>query len=198
MVLIVLVLVPTSFVHATVQVNPNSLFRSRAGGGFITFNSVQNPTLITISDNFCYFNNPLLGYSVIGMDAPTGLNITVTKVDSYDLKYSTVQSGSKTARFYIPRATPTVTGALSSIWVQSTSILNVTTSGASDVEIHWSLTSEAIGDTTNILIYIFPIIFLTTAFALIKNPDEWRSIITVTMVIMVIGFFGWLFLSWGK
>lgn len=197
MFLIVLFLVPISFVHATIQVNPNSLFKSRTSGGFITFSSVQNPTLIILSDNFCYFYNPLTGYSVIGIDSPTGLNITVTKIDSYDLTYSTTQSGSKTARFYIPRATPTVTGASSSAWVQSTSILNVTTNGASDVEIHWSLTSSAIRDTANILVYTFPLIFLFTVFALIKNPGEWRSILTVAMLIAVIGFFGWLFLSWG-
>jgi hypothetical protein len=191
-------LLPIAFSQAaTVLVNPDVLFKSRTTGGFITFTSAQIPTLVTIADNFCYFYNPLTGYSVIGVDASTGLNITITAIGSYDLTYSTVQSGSKTARFYLPRATPTVTGASSSTWDQTTSILTIVTNGASDVEVHWSLTSSSVSDTANILIWMFPLIFLLTTFSLIKNPGEWRSILTVAMLIVVIGFFGWLFLSWG-
>lgn len=174
--------------------------------GPIMFESTAYFDGLYFQDGYVYFNNLRFpgGYSwgTIGFSSSSNANVTISKTDYNEIKYKVnAPTGNESiSMISLPssRTIQSVTGATS--WSQANTVVTVNVNHASEQEIIISWASNTISNdvqtTTNILIYMFPLIFLSTMFVLFKNPSEWRTILTIAMLIAIMGFFSWLFYSW--
>lgn len=193
-----LILIPIAYATATtVTIDSGVEFKSRPTGGIITFTPTLNPTTVEISSNFVNLHNPSTGYTVIGVDAPTGADIAVTSIAEWNLNYATTQAGSKTERFYFPnRPEPSIMGLATSAYDDPTDVLSVTTPGSVPIGITWhnSAVSYQVNQTAAILIYALPLIAIVSIITAAKHPDK---LIEILVIIAVIAAFSILFLNWG-
>jgi hypothetical protein len=128
-------------------------------------------------------------------DTPS-TNMTVTLIQNYDLEYTTTGAGVQ--RVYATGiAPPTVTSGGTGVWDGSTSTMTVTTAGASTVHLRWDVASYNSYESAKVLSSVIPLIAIFTVFALLKNPGEWRVIISVGVAVAILAFFGYLFALWG-
>jgi hypothetical protein len=60
-----------------------------------------------------------------------------------------------------------------------------------------SLPSNNLYLSTQVLIDLLPIVGLVVGLTLIKNPDEWRAILGLLVLAVVLMVFSTIFSSWG-
>ncbi len=196
---------PVGGVAAVKSIEAGKKMQDSASQGWVSFGSTLYHNGVShAADTMFKFTNPALGstssaWGSLGFASDTtAVNMTVTLIDTYKVTYTVTGAG--TQRVYCTSETspPSVASGGTGTWDAATRILTVTTTGSGTVKIEWNVSSAQSYKSARTLASMLPLLAVFVALGIIKDPSQWRLIVSIAALIAVLAFAGYIFYTWGS